>query len=68
MKTLIIRKYRICKAIFLIPGSKACTCISIHQNSYDDSGVKGPQVFIIGTLLREKNWREIIQEKLNDLS
>ena len=59
MKTLIIRKYKICKkGFFLIQEVKPVLAVSIHQNSYEDSGVKGPQVFIIGTLLREKNWRK----------
>ena len=33
------------KRIFLIQEVKPVLAVSIHQNSYEDSGVKGPRVF-----------------------
>ena len=67
MKTLIIRKYKICqKRIFLIQEVKPVLAVSIHQNSYEDSGVKGPQVFYYRDSVKGEELAEIIQEKLND--
>ena len=40
-------------------------CISVHQNSYQDSSVCGPQVFYYEDSVRGKNLAEFIQEELN---
>ena len=39
--------------------------VSIHQNSYQDSSVCGPQVFYYEDSVRGKNLAEFIQEELN---
>ena len=54
------------KRIFLIQEVKPVLAVSIHQNSYEDSGVKGPQVFYYRDSVKGEELAEIIQEKLND--
>ena len=50
----------------IIEDSNALFTVSIHQNSYEDSGVKGPQVFYYRDSVKGEELAEIIQEKLND--
>ena len=64
MKTLIVQDMQ--KRIFLIQEVKPVLAVSIHQNSYEDSGVKGPQVFYYRDSVKGEELAEIIQEKLND--
>lgn len=40
-------------------------CISIHQNSYQDSAVYGPQVFYYEDSAQGKKLAELIQTELN---
>ena len=47
-------------------NNKPVLAVSIHQNSYEDSGVKGPQVFYYRDSVKGEELAEIIQEKLND--
>ena len=54
------------KRIFLIQEVKPVLTVSIHQNSYEDPGVKGPQVFYYRDSVKGEELAEIIQEKLND--
>ena len=54
------------KRIFLIQEVKPVLTVSIHQNSYEDPGVKGPQVFYYRDSVKGEELAEIIQEKMND--
>ena len=59
--------------VIVISGSPAFTrsleyvtvCVSIHQNSYQDSAVYGPQVFYYEDSLQGKKMAELIQTELN---
>lgn len=54
------------KRILLIQEVKPVLTVSIHQNSYEDSGVKGPQVFYYRDSAQGEELAKTIQEKLND--
>ena len=41
--------------------------VSIHQNSYHDAGVHGPQVFYYESSVEGKKLAEAVQSSLNDL-
>ena len=49
----------------MIKKYRPVLCISVHQNSYQDSSVCGPQVFYYEDSVRGKNLAEFIQEELN---
>ena len=49
----------------MINETKPVLTVSIHQNSYQDSSVCGPQVFYYEDSVRGKNLAEFIQEELN---
>ena len=51
--------------IAMIKKYRPVLCISVHQNSYQDSSVCGPQVFYYEDSVRGKNLAEFIQEELN---
>ena len=53
------------RRIALVKECKPVLCISIHQNSYQDSAVYGPQVFYYEDSVQGKSLAELIQEKLN---
>ena len=53
------------RRIALVKECKPVLCISIHQNSYQDSAVYGPQVFYYEDSAQGKSLAELIQEKLN---
>ena len=53
------------KRCAIIDAAKADIVVSIHQNSYQDSSVCGPQVFYYEDSVRGKNLAEFIQEELN---
>ena len=48
----------------LINSTKANCVISIHQNSYTDSGVKGAQVFYFGSSKESKELAELLQANI----
>lgn len=54
------------KRILLIQEVKPVLTVSIHQNSYEDPGVKGPQVFFYKDSAKGEELAKIIQEKLNE--
>jgi len=54
------------KRILLIQEVKPVLTLSIHQNSYEDSAVKGPQVFYYRDSVQGEQLAKIIQEKLNE--
>ena len=54
------------KRILLIQEVKPVLTVSIHQNSYEDPGVKGPQVFYYRDSAQGEVLAKTIQEKLND--
>lgn len=45
------------RRIALIRENSPVLCVSIHQNSYQDPAVYGPQVFIMKILPRERHWQ-----------
>ena len=51
--------------IAMVKECKPVLCISIHQNSYQDSAVYGPQVFYYEDSAQGKSLAELLQEKLN---
>lgn len=53
------------RRIALIKECKPALCVSIHQNSYQDSSVYGPQVFYYEDSLQGKKMAELIQTELN---
>lgn len=53
------------RRIEMVKDCKPVLCISIHQNSYQDSAVYGPQVFYYEDSAQGKSLAELIQEKLN---
>lgn len=54
------------KRILLIQEVRPVLTVSIHQNSYEDSGVKGPQVFYYRDSIQGEELAKILQEKLNE--
>lgn len=54
------------KRILLIQEVNPVLTVSIHQNSYEDSAVRGPQVFYYRDSLQGENLAKLIQEKLNE--
>lgn len=54
------------KRILLIQEVRPVLTVSIHQNSYEDSGVKGPQVFYYRDSTQGEKLAKILQEKLNE--
>ena len=54
------------KRIFLIQEVKPVLAVSIHQNSYEDSGVKGPQVFYYTTSAKGREIAGCIQDVMNE--
>lgn len=55
------------RRIALIDETAPALTVSIHQNSYHDSSVKGPQVFYYETSMEGKELAADLQESLNDL-
>lgn len=53
------------KRIAMIKECRPVLCVSIHQNSYQDSAVYGPQVFYYEDSLQGKKMAEMIQTELN---
>ncbi len=53
------------KRISIIEESNALLTVSIHQNSYEDASVKGPQVFYYEDSLEGERLAQAIQEKMN---
>ena len=49
----------------LINESEADLAVSIHQNSYTQESICGPQVFYYETSVKGRNLAEILQETLN---
>lgn len=54
------------KRILMIQEVKPVLTVSIHQNSYKDSRVKGPQVFFYRDSQQGEELATILQEKLNE--
>lgn len=54
------------KRILLIQEVKPVLTVSIHQNSYEDPGVKGPQVFYYRDSAQGEALAKLIQAKLNE--
>lgn len=50
------------RRIALIDETAPALTVSIHQNSYHDPVVKGPQVFIMKLPVKGKNWRLICRK------
>ena len=50
-----------------INKEKPLLTVSIHQNSYHDAGVHGPQVFYYESSVEGKKLAEAVQSSLNDL-
>ena len=55
------------RRIALIDETAPVLTVSIHQNSYPDPEVKGPQVFYYETSEKGKKLAEDIQESLNTM-
>ncbi len=55
------------KRILLIQKVDPVLTVSIHQNSYHDAGVHGPQVFYYESSVEGKKLAEAVQSSLNDL-
>lgn len=51
--------------ILLLEETKPALTVSIHQNSYEDPQVKGPQVFYYKDSAQGEQLAKILQEKLN---
>ena len=63
----VIKRPRICRReSLLIQEVKPVLTVSIHQNSYEDSRVKGPQVFYYQDSPEGEKLAAILQEKLNE--
>ncbi len=54
------------RRIALIKEKSPVLSVSIHQNSYQDSSVKGPQVFYYESSAEGRELAESIQKKLNE--
>lgn len=54
------------KRILLIQEVKPVLTVSIHQNSYEDPGVKGPQVFYYRDSAQGEVLAKLLQAKLNE--
>lgn len=54
------------KRILLIQEVKPVLTVSIHQNSYEDPGVKGPQVFYYRDSAQGEALAKLLQAKLNE--
>lgn len=54
------------KRILIIQEVKPVLTVSIHQNSYEDSGVKGPQVFYYRDSVKGEALAKVLQKKLNE--
>lgn len=54
------------RRIELIEGANADLVVSIHQNSYRDSSVRGPQCFYYGDSVEGERAALILQQKLNE--
>ena len=54
------------RRIALIKECRPALCVSIHQNSYQDPAVYGPQVFYYEDSVQGKELAELIQEELNN--
>lgn len=53
------------KRILLMQEVKPALTISIHQNSYEDPDIKGPQVFFYKDSSEGERLAKILQEQLN---
>lgn len=53
------------KRISIIQETEPLLSVSIHQNSYQDPSVKGPQVFYYKDSIEGEKLAKILQEKLN---
>ncbi len=53
------------RRIAFIDGEKPALAVSIHQNSYSDPSVKGPQVFYYESSAEGKRLAECIQDTMN---
>lgn len=53
------------RRIAIIKECRPVLCVSIHQNSYQDSEVYGPQVFYYEDSAQGKELAELIQKELN---
>lgn len=53
------------RRIAMVKECRPVLCVSIHQNSYQDSAVYGPQVFYYEDSAQGKNLAELIQAELN---
>ena len=53
------------RRIALIRENSPVLCVSIHQNSYQDPAVYGPQVFYYEDSAQGKTLAELIQTELN---
>ena len=54
------------KRISILQEVKPALCISIHQNSYENPEVKGPQVFYYKDSLEGEKLAAILQKRLNE--
>lgn len=54
------------RRIAFIDGEKPALAVSIHQNSYSDPSVKGPQVFYYESSAEGKRLAECIQDTMNE--
>lgn len=52
--------------VALVEEQQADVLISIHQNSYSDPGVRGPQVFFYGQSAQGKELAERIQDSISE--
>ena len=55
------------KRIQIMTDCDADIAVSIHQNSYTQESVKGPQVFYYESSVEGKKLAEAVQSSLNDL-
>ncbi len=53
------------KRIAVIEKEKPALTVSIHQNSYSDAAVKGPQVFYYADSVEGARLAKVLQEKMN---
>lgn len=53
------------KRISIIQEAKPLLTVSIHQNSYQDSGVKGPQVFYYRDSVEGERFAGLLQKEMN---
>ncbi len=54
--------------VSIINESDATVLISIHQNSYTDPSVRGPQVFYHSISKESEEFAELLQDKLNNIN